>query len=137
MQLYLDASCIIYLTEARGPRSKWAKDRILRHLAQPAARLITSRLSRLECRMRPLRDNALDVLAEYDDFFTADRVDLADVTAAVIERATGLRAKYGVKTIDALHLATAIEYRVEAAVTGDQVWARCTELPVEIVAAAG
>ncbi len=115
--------------EFRGPTTQ----RVLEHLDDPEAQLLTSRLSRLECRVKPLRDGDTDRLAEYDEFFDAERLDLAELTANVIERATALRAQYGFKTADALHLATAVELSAEAVLTGEPAWQRCSEVTVEVV----
>lgn len=70
--------------------------------------LVTSRLSRLECRSKPLKAGELATLAQFDVFFSGVEVVMPDVSAAVIERATELRARYNLKTPDALHYATAM-----------------------------
>jgi predicted nucleic acid-binding protein len=51
----------------------------------------------------------------------------------VLERATDLRARYGFKTPDAIHLATAIEEHVDLFLTGDTALARCREVQVEVI----
>ncbi len=94
---------------------------------------MTSRLSRLECRTKPLRAGDTGLLADYERFFTARRLLIAELSAAVVERATELRARYGFKTPDALHLATALIQRAGTFLTGDAALARCTELTVEVV----
>ena len=63
--------------------------------------MVTSRLTRLECRSKPLRAGDLATLAQFDVFFAGVELVLADVSPAVIERATDLRAKYNLKTPDA------------------------------------
>lgn len=132
-RLYLDASCIIYLTEGSSAFTTPTRERIIAHLNASTSRLVTSRLSRLECRVQPLREQNAAALADYDDFFGGERLDVIDVNAAVIERATDLRARYSFKTPDALHLATAIVQNADAVLTGDATWQRCTEIPVEII----
>jgi len=44
-----------------------------------------------------------------------------------------LRAGYGFKTPDAIHLASAIEAKAGIFLTGDGALARCTELAVEVL----
>jgi len=134
-QLYLDSAAIIYAVEANPEFSGQTIRRIVEHLQDEDARLLTSRLSRLECRVRPLRDDNQAVLADYEDFFAADRLQLIDVSAAIVERATSLRAQYGFQTGDAVHLATAIEHNVEVVLTGDSAWHRCPDVQVEILTA--
>lgn len=132
-RVYLDSCCIIYLVEATTPFHAALSARLATHRSDPASRLLTSRLSRLECRTRPLRDRDSALLAAYDAFFLADRLLLVDVSAPVIERATDLRARYRLRTPDALHLATAIQETADVFLTGDAALARCTEIRVDLL----
>lgn len=131
--LYLDTSAIIYLIEASSPFHGVVAQRLLQHQTDPEAALVTSRLSRLECRTKPLRDGNTRLLADYERFLTARRLILVELSAEVVERATELRARYNFKAPDALHLATAIEEQVSAFLTGDAALSRCSELRVEVV----
>lgn len=83
-----------------------------------------------------MRDRDQNLLARYDALFTASRVAVVDLTAAVVDGATTLRAKYGFKAPDALHLATAIECGATGFWTGDGGLARCMEIPIVLIAAA-
>ena len=130
---YLDASAIIYLVEGGAVAQGLVADRIVAAEGDPAGRVLTSQLARLECRMKPLRAGDAALLATYDAFFTRARLEVVDVSATAIDRATELRARYGFKTPDAIHLACAIVARADVFVTGDANLARCTEIPVEIV----
>jgi uncharacterized protein len=89
--------------------------------------LLTSRLSRLECRVKPLRNRDSALLGLYDAFFTGTEVELLEVTEAVLEKATGIRADLNLKTPDAIHLARAILAGLSGFLTGDRNLARCTE----------
>ncbi len=130
---YLDASAIIYLVE--GVVS--ARQRVAHLIAgaeqDRAGRILTSHLSRLDCRVKPLRAADAALLAIYDTFFTRARLEVLDVSAAAIDRATALRARYGFKTPDAIHVACAIDAGADAFVTGDASLVRCAEIRVEIV----
>lgn len=95
--------------------------------------LVTSRLTRLECRSKPLRAGAAVTLAQFDVFFAGVELTLAEVSAAVVERATNLRAKYNLNTPDALHYATAMEVGATVFLTGDRGLWRCAEVPVEVL----
>ena len=74
-----------------------------------AGSLVTSRLTRLECRSKPMRAGDLATLAQFDVFFAGVELVLAELSPAVVERATELRARYNLRTPDALHYATAVE----------------------------
>ncbi|NJL26479.1 MAG: type II toxin-antitoxin system VapC family toxin [Thermoanaerobaculia bacterium] len=134
-RLYLDACTIIYLLEASSVFQDLVIARLLEHRAKPDPLLLTSRLSRLECRVVPLRNQDEGLLTAYEAFFSADRMIVIDVSATIIERATELRARYGFKSPDALHLATAIEHKADAFLTSDGNLERCGEITVEVLVA--
>jgi predicted nucleic acid-binding protein len=133
MRLYLDASTIIYAIESLPPFRDAVIARIMRAEGTVGGIVITSRLSRLECRVKPLREADTDLLAKYEEFFTRRFVRVAEVTAAAIEQATDLRARYSLRTPDAIHLATAIEEHADLFLTGDAALTRCAEVRVEIL----
>lgn len=130
--IYLDANVVIRLVEGDAPTRAPLVARLASSLGVPGS-LVTSRLSRLECRSKPLRAGDAATLAQFDVFFGGVELVLFEVTGAVVERATELRARYNLKTPDALHYATAVESGVAVFLTGDRGFARCSEVPVEIV----
>ena len=79
-----------------------------------------------------MRNGDAELLSRYDATFAGVRV--VEVTAAIIERATELRARHGFRSPDAIHLATAIDAGVSVFLTGDTGLARCTEIAVEVLA---
>lgn len=72
-------------------------------------------------------------MARYDVFFAGTELVLVPMSTAMIERATELRAKYNLKTPDALHYATAVVVGATVFLTWDLELARCVEVPVELV----
>lgn len=131
--LYLDTCCIIYLVEAISPFHAAVIRRVMAHNVAPGAEIMSSRLARLECRTKPRRESDAALLSRYETFFTAQRFRIAEISPAVIESATDLRAKYGFKTPDAIHLATAIVQRASTFLTGDAQLRRCSEIVVEVI----
>jgi len=130
--IYADANVIIRLLEGDAATRAPLEARLL-PLRGSGRFLLTSRLSRLECRVKPLRANDAGLTALYDAFFAGAEVELLDLTADVVEKATDLRARLNVKTPDALHLASAILAGAAAFLTGDRALARCGELSVEVI----
>jgi predicted nucleic acid-binding protein len=99
---------LIYLLEYTGPFNARATAR-LATLRAAGDQVAISDLTRLECRVKPMqRGDAAGVL-QYDRFFAQPDVRLVPLSAAVYDRATAIRATHGFKTIDALHLAAAVE----------------------------
>jgi uncharacterized protein len=129
--IYLDACCFIYLVEGQ-PGWRSVVEKRIRDL-DPTSRLVTSQLARLECRAKPMRDSDHDLLRRYDSLFGASRVAVLDVSAKIIDRATELRARYGFKSPDAIHLATALDCAVAEFWTGDAALSRCTDVPVTVL----
>jgi len=72
-------------------------------------------------------------LAQFDVIFSGVEISLIEVTAAVDELATDIRAKYNLKTPDARPYASAMEAGAKVFLTGDRVLARCSDVAVEIL----
>jgi predicted nucleic acid-binding protein len=106
--IYLDSCIIIYLVEQHpifAPRIK-------SHLAtrQPGVLLAFSALSELECLVMPLRLNNPLLLNKFRDWFQNAALYLP-LERNIARQAAQLRATHtGLKTPDALHLATAQHY---------------------------
>jgi predicted nucleic acid-binding protein len=130
--VYLDSSCIIYLVEASSPFHDVAVERVLQYKDATA---ISSTLSRLECRVKPIRTGNDALLARYDAFFSQDNLEVVDMDRRIVDRATALRAQYSLSTPDALHVASAIEHHADVIITGDSDLTRCPEIPVELLTA--
>ena len=105
--------------------------------ARPEGVMITSRLSMLECRVKPLREGDHERLARFDGFFGRERLVVAEVSASVIERATEIRAAHGFRTPDAIHLATALLEGAEVFLTGDAGLKKCPGLRVDVLSPEG
>jgi len=121
MRAYLDACVAIYYVEHHPtlyPRVKSA-------LFRPGGEDVTpvfSDLTRMECRVLPLRRQDMQLLDRYDTFFGLSDSDHVAMDAAVFDLATELRAQHALKTPDALHLAVAIHSGC------DEFWTRDARL---------
>jgi len=127
--IYLDANCIIYVVEGAPA----LRQRVLQHIAAGSGGVATSRLSRLECRVKPLKDSNASLLNLFDQFFARPDVTILEIDAAVIDRATEIRARFAFKTPDAIHLASAIVAGAERFLTADQRLSRFTDIHVEVI----
>ena len=118
-RVFLDSCIVIYLIQAPEPIRDAVRD-ALNPPGKAAPQACISALTRLECRVWPLRQGATQLLAEFDRFFASRDLRRARLTAAVFDLATELRAVHNVKTPDALHLAAAINWGCDEFWTNDQ-----------------
>ena len=132
MLVYLDSVIVIYRIEG-DPPFKTRANRRLSDLESAGDRFAVSHLSRLECRLQPIRIGDTATLAHYDDFFALPHVEVVPITPAVFDRATLIRATFNFKLGDALHLAAAVEAGCDLFLTNDVALARFSDIPVEIL----
>jgi predicted nucleic acid-binding protein len=109
--IYLDSCIVIYAIEGDGARG----DAVRRRLAEAADDVVAiSPLVTLECLVGPLREENLGLHDHYVRAFKQFR--LLPLEPEHYVRAAELRARHGIRTPDALHLAAAQLYGC------DQLW---------------
>ncbi|MDY0165623.1 MAG: type II toxin-antitoxin system VapC family toxin [Thermoguttaceae bacterium] len=133
MKVYLDSVMIIYYLDHVGNLQARAARR-LAELKVAADTIVVSDLVRLECRVDPIRKRDNVRLARFDGFFAHPDVQTTSLTAVVCDRAAQIRAETGYKTIDALHLAAAVESGCHVFLTNDVRLSSFPDLDVEILA---
>ncbi len=101
---FLDAAPVIYLIEQPPIFGPKAKVRVAA-LVGSGERLAVSDLVRMECQVGPLKVNDSALLARYASFFYSPDISVLAVSAAVCDCAARIRAQYGFKPLDSLHLA--------------------------------
>lgn len=135
MIAFLDACAVIYRVESVEPylgKLKRALNRIEKE--SPAAVVAVSRLSLLECRIKPLRERDESALRLYQDFFTSPGLQIVELDSEVMERATLIRVEARVSTPDALQAASALSLGGEIRFfTNDPEFKRISGLRVELL----
>ena len=124
--IYLDTAPLIYLVE----HVPGVGDLVSQRFSSTDV-IVVSDLSRLECRVKPMRDGNTDLLDEFDHFFNESVSEVVALSREVIDRATEVRSRYGFKTPDAIHLAAATVSNCELFLTNDRRLHRFTALPIE------
>jgi predicted nucleic acid-binding protein len=100
-KIYLDSCIAIYLVEEHPAYC----NNIENALAHRRGIVCHSPLTELECLVGPLRLQRKDLINKFTQFFSFNmKLDMPDV---VYREAARFRAEFGLKTPDALHLATA------------------------------
>lgn len=123
MRLYIDANPVIYAFEGEPALKAGAISWIAHVRFDPSVTLVTSRLTRLEVRCKPLGAGNLELLSLYDRFLESPALDVVSLTDSIIEAATSLRGRKA-GAADAIHIATVIESRCDAILTKDADWKR-------------
>ena len=129
MRIYLDSAPVIYLIENVPSYASAVEARLI----VPGTMQICSDLTRLECRVKPIRDGQDAYLAAFDRYFADVISEIVPLSKQVIDQATILRAHYNFKTPDAIHLAAAIVSKCDLFLTNDRRLSNCTEIAVEVI----
>ena len=126
----LDTSVWIYHFEGSAAYGQ-AADSVLEAIAQGRAGAVASELVLLELLVAPLKKGSQDVADEIELMLLHfPNLQLAPVTRGVLVRAAEIRARYGLRTPDAIMLATAVESGSTLAVTNDSAWRKVDEIEV-------
>jgi predicted nucleic acid-binding protein len=132
MLIYFDSVIVIYLIDHTGPFHLRAVARLTSLLAA-GDQVAVSDLTRMECRVKPMRNGNAIKLGEFDAFFARSDVQVVPITTAAFDRATRIRAVHSFKLADSLHLAAAVEARCDRFLTNDVRLSAFPDLPVEVL----
>lgn len=130
--VYPDTNLLIYLIEDRLGLARKVRP-LLYPLHEELPVLVFSELTRMECRVQPLRAGDAGVLTAYEKLFTNRAYRFAPFDRQSFDIATQLRAEHGLKTPDALHLAVAICAGCSEFWTNDQRLAKAAQNRLQIV----
>jgi predicted nucleic acid-binding protein len=119
--IYFDACLLIYLKESHPSWGAGIAERMER---SRDSRFAISPLVKFECLVGPIKD--ADAVLERGYFALFDRFLTLEMPEAVFLAAAGLRARFGLKAPDALHLACAQHHRCEALWTNDNRLAKAS-----------
>lgn len=136
MIAFFDASALIYLIEAKEPfASKVRKELAAAATRHPDLGAGVSRLTWLECRVGPMKTNDHAVLAAFDAFFARPDLFWVELDKNVVELAAAIRARFGLRTPDALQAASCLQLgEAHLFLTGDAAFKRVTGLNVKVLA---
>jgi uncharacterized protein len=128
--IYLDACLLIYACESHpgfGPAVKTALAR------EPAESFAVSPLTRMECLVKPIRTGNFTLQRYYED--SLECFTWLSMNDAIFDLATQLRARHGLRTPDALHLACAQQHGCTALWTNDDRLAAASHgLAINVIA---
>lgn len=139
MLYYLDTCIVIYAVEGQTPFQQRARNHISL-LENGGHRFVISELTLTECQVKPLEGADGALLLDYHKFFLGPHLTTVPFTAAVHLRAALIRGtqKYGTiskrySLADSLHLACAVEYRIDRFLTNDHRLAGFADINVDVL----
>jgi predicted nucleic acid-binding protein len=129
-RLGLDTAPIIYFIEAH-PRYDAIVEQVFGLIASGSLTGVTSTITLTEVLVQPFMRGDTRLQQEYRDLLLhSDHFEVAPIDAGTAERAADLRARYGLRTPDALQLASALGSGCEAFLTDDSKLQRVVELRI-------
>jgi predicted nucleic acid-binding protein len=132
MLYYLDTNIVIYAVEGLPALQQRATNHIAA-LEAAGHRFAVGELTWTECLVFPLRTANGLLLMDYHRFFLGPHLATVPLTAAVQHRAAMVRASHNYGLADSLHLAAAVEHRVDRFLTNDQNLAGFPDVTVELL----
>ena len=119
---YLDSNTIIYALEGHSQYTN-LKAGLLDPLDAGLFTAVTSEITLVETIIGPRKVGDANAEAEFRAFLTpSSNLRVEPVTLAVLEKVIDLRAKFGLKIPDAIHIATGILAGCTLFVTRDASW---------------
>jgi len=133
-RVLIDTSIWIYHLE-QNPEFAPAAGRIVEDLEEGRFRGIASELTLLELTVRPLQLGRQDVADDYEimlGYFP--HLDLEPISREILLEAATLRARHGLRTPDAIQIATGLKAGATLAVSNDQGWRKLSSIEILLLA---
>jgi predicted nucleic acid-binding protein len=132
MPIYLDSAILIYYLDGIGSFQTRAANRLIA-LRGAGDQVAVSDLTRLECRVKPIQLGDTLRLSKFDGFFDLPDVRRVPLTTSVYDQATVIRATHRIRTLDAIHLAAAVQGGCDIFLTNDTRLSSFHDLAVEVL----
>jgi predicted nucleic acid-binding protein len=129
----LDTSLFIYLLEENEQYVRQASE-VFEWLENGANTGVTSTLTLTELLVRPYRDSNEELVNRYYTLLTLfPNLEWIAPDLRIADRAARIRAHHGLRTPDALQIATAVESGATAILTNDSSWQRVLGIEVGLM----
>lgn len=126
----IDTAPFIYYME-RHPHFGAIVQPIFEEIEKGNIQAITTNLTLLEVLVQPYRSGNEKLAQQYKDILlNAEGLTMLMVSHEISENAAKLRAKYAIRTPDAIQLATAIENNADTFLTNDEALKKILEINV-------
>ena len=127
----LDTNVLIYYIEEHPIYLKKIEP-LIEKIADGKVTGITSYVTLLELLVKPIREGRSDLVGQYKTILTG-QLEMVPMDEAVSIKAAELRAKYGIRTPDAIQLASVIHKKGDVFITNDRGLKDVKEIKVLIL----
>ena len=131
--VFLDTAPFIYFIEKNSRYHDLIK-LVISLIDTQEAQGITSTITLLEVLVHPLRDGNKKLADRYKEILlSSNGLRTYEISHEISERAVLLRAKHGLRTPDAIQLATALISKADCFLTNDPAFKKVKELKVVVL----
>ncbi|MGL5113769.1 MAG: type II toxin-antitoxin system VapC family toxin [Beijerinckiaceae bacterium] len=131
--VYLDANVFIYWVEGAEPMFGAAR-KAFDLIIAASAKMMTSDLAVAECLYQPCRNNNAALVASFEEFLLSnEQVELLPLNGQVALNAARNGGAWGLKLLDAIHYATALEHGCAVFVTADRRFRSSPDMKVMVI----
>lgn len=117
--IFLDTAPLIYFIEGHSEFQN-KLERLFKLNDEKYFKFVTSAITLIEILVKPLKEGNSKVVEEYKNIITnAEGIDIFDITTPISIMAAEIRAKYNIRTPDAIQIATAIVLNSDYFFTND------------------
>jgi predicted nucleic acid-binding protein len=129
-RIYIETAPLIYYVEVNSTYID-RMDAIIDIIENTSISAISSVITLTEVLVHPLKLNNIKLEQQYRKLLTNNSdLQLATITSHIADLAANIRATYGLRTPDALHIATAIDAQCDVFLTNDKGIKRVNEITV-------
>ena len=133
IKLAIDTAPLIYLIE-RHPAYLTLMREIIKRVDSGDVKAVSSVVTLTEILTHPLKRGDMELAEKYRELLLHSRnFSLVSITPEVAETAARLRARYNLRTPDALQIAVALQQGCDAFLTNDAALKRVTEIKVLVL----
>jgi predicted nucleic acid-binding protein len=131
--VFLDTAPFICFFEAQPDYFPAVKN-LFNQLYETGAQAITSMFTYIELTTQPARKGNRRLVRKYRDYLTnSQNIALFPLDIDIADHAVELRAKYHLRTPDAIQIGTAVGCGADYIITNDRAWLRIEEVAVVLV----
>ena len=131
--IFLDTAPFIYFFEDNKAYAERV-DALFVAGMESGCRFVTSLITYIEILTLPERQGNHRLAAKYRDYFTnSESLTIHPLDLNVADGTVRIRARYGLKTPDAIQVAAALSCGADHVVTNDKQWRCVPDLPVVLV----